>query len=166
METLICERKASARDLLLPDQFGRVAALVQRDNDGIDQALAECITDEALKFLVAASQNTSRLRLRPSKVVDLGWHALILHTEIYAMLAGRLGRFIHHRPEGPETLTRVAATAAVTMDAIRDAGYEPDVYLWGPVADIEVKAGDCMHSECTEGGSGCSAPEPNPPDTM
>ncbi len=40
-------------------------------------------------------------------------------------------RFVDHRPEGPDTLRRHADTLTHTMDAIREAGYEPDQYLWG-----------------------------------
>ncbi|MFD6968400.1 hypothetical protein [Streptomyces sp. NPDC059949] len=147
----------TARDLLSADGFARVAHLVQRDNEGVDEALAVRITDEALKFVAAAAQSTGR-HLRPSKTVDIGWHALILHTQMYRLLCTSLGRFVDHRPEGPETLKRDADTLDSTMDAIRAAGYEPDAYLWGPLADTDIHAGDCMHSECTEGGSNCAAP--------
>lgn len=149
--------ETSARHLLSVEGFSRVVHLVQRDNEGVERALAERITDEALKFVAAAATTTSR-HLRPSKVVDMGWHALILHTAMYRELCSGLGRFVDHRPEGPETLRRDADTLDRTMDAIREAGYEPDAYLWGPLADTEIHAGDCMHSECTEGGSNCAAP--------
>ncbi|WP_328924352.1 hypothetical protein OG429_06630 [Streptomyces sp. NBC_00190] len=149
--------EASARHLLSAEGFSRVVHLVQRDNEGIDLALAERITDEAIKFVAAAATATGR-HLRPSKAVDMGWHALILHTAMYRGLCASLGRFVDHRPEGPETLRRDADTLDHAMDAIRGAGYEPDAYLWGPLADTEIHAGDCMHSECTEGGSACAAP--------
>ncbi|MFF4421901.1 hypothetical protein ACFY04_14135 [Streptomyces sp. NPDC001549] len=151
--------KPSARHLLSDDGFNRVVHLVQRDNDGVEEALAVRIVDEALKFVDTATQATGR-HLRPSKLVDLGWHALILHTALYRELCIAGGRFVDHRPEGPETLRRDADTLDRTMHAIREAGYEPDAYLWGPSADTEVHAGDCMHSECTEGGSACAAPPP------
>lgn len=149
--------ESTARHLLSVDGFNRVVHLVQRDNDGIDEPLAIRIVDEALKFTAAAAKSTGR-HLRPSKAVDMGWHALILHTAMYRWLCAGLGRFVDHRPEGPETLRRDADTLHLTMDAIRDAGYEPDAYLWGPLADTEIHAGDCMHSECTDGGSNCAAP--------
>ncbi|MEU9946528.1 hypothetical protein [Streptomyces lavendulae] len=59
--------------------------LVQRDNDGVEEALAVRIVDEALKFAAATTRATGR-HLRPSKPVDLGWHALILHTAVYREL--------------------------------------------------------------------------------
>ncbi|MFI8447998.1 glycine-rich domain-containing protein [Streptomyces erythrochromogenes] len=147
----------SARHLLSDEGFSRVVSLVQRDNDGLAGLLAVRIVDEALKFVAAAAQTTGR-HLRPSKAVDMGWHALILHTALYRELCIARGRFVDHRPEGPETLQRDADTLEFTMSAIREAGYEPDAFLWGPSADTEIHAGDCMHSECTEGGSGCAAP--------
>ncbi|MFJ7588215.1 hypothetical protein ACIQZO_12695 [Streptomyces sp. NPDC097617] len=150
----------SARHLLSDEGFTRVVHLVQRDNDGVEQELAVRIVDEALKFVAAATQATGR-HLRPSKTVDMGWHALILHTAMYRELCSAAGRFVDHRPEGPDTLRRDADTLDLTMDAIREAGYEPDAYLWGPLADTEIHAGDCMHSECTEGGSACAAPPPS-----
>ncbi|MFK0252535.1 glycine-rich domain-containing protein [Streptomyces sp. NPDC090445] len=147
----------SARHLLSTTGFTRVVHLVQRDNDGVEDAMATRIVDEALKFVAAAGRSTGR-HLRPSKTVDMSWHALILHTAMYRELCSALGRFVDHRPEGPETLRRDADTLGRTMEAIREAGYEPDAYLWGPLADTEIQAGDCMHSECTEGGSACAAP--------
>lgn len=149
--------KPSAHHLLSEEGFARVVHLVQRDNDGVEEALAVRIVDEALKFVAAATRATGR-HLRPSKLVDLGWHALILHTAMYRELCTAGGRFVDHRPEGPDTLRRDADTLAHTMDAIREAGYEPDTYLWGLLADTQIHAGDCMHSECTEGGSACAAP--------
>lgn len=149
----------SARHLLSQEAFARAAHLVRRDNEGVDQLLAERIVDEALKFVAAAATSTGR-HLRPSKTVDMGWHAVILHTQVYRELCGALGRFVDHRPEGPETLRRDADALDRTLDAIRAAGYAPDAYLWGPLADMEIHAGDCMHSECTEGGSACAAPPP------
>jgi hypothetical protein len=155
----------SARHLLSDDEFARVVSLVQRDNDGIESELAGRIVEEALKFVAAAAANSVPGRaLRPSATVDMGWHALILHTSLYSDLCRKLYRFIHHTPEGPDTLRRVDATLDVTMGAIREAGYEPVPYLWGALADMQTGA-DCMHSEYTEGGSSCAAPEPDPPTT-
>ncbi|MFI9645983.1 hypothetical protein ACIHAA_06750 [Streptomyces sp. NPDC052040] len=36
--------------------------------------------------------------MAPSRIVDEGWHALILHTAMYAELCERLGSFVHHYP--------------------------------------------------------------------
>lgn len=157
------ELKSSALDLLTEDEVDRVARLVVRDNEGVESHdMAVEIIDEALKFMAAAAKNRTKGRkLRPSRVVDMGWHALILHTEINARVCGKLGRFIHHRPEGPETLRRDATALDETMAAMRDAGYEPREFYWGTRADTEIRGGDCMHSECT-GDGGCTAPQALP----
>lgn len=154
--TTTTELKHSVRHLLTADGFDRVVHLVMRDNEGIDRPLAERIVDEAIKFVVTAATRTSETRLRPSKIVDLGWHALILHTGLYAKLCERAGGFVHHQPEGPETLRWSATTMTATVDAIHAAGYTTDGELWGDTS--EMAWGDCMHSECTEGGSACCAP--------
>ena len=152
--------KTTALDLLTDDETARVAALVIRDNEGVtDLELATRIVDEALKFLAASGTGAGNGKaLRPSRIVDMGWHALILHTEIYFKVCGQWGRYIHHRPEGPETLRRVATTLDDTTDAIRVAGYLPSDYLWGDRAETEIKGGDCMHTECHQDG-GCTSPQ-------
>lgn len=157
------ELKPSALDFLTEDEVDRVARLVVRDNEGVEgQEMAVEIIDEALKFMAAAAKNRKEgRRLRPSRIVDMGWHAIILHTEVNAQVCNKLGRFIHHRPEGPETLRRDATALDETTAAIREAGYEPREYYWGARGDTEIKGGDCMHSECT-GDGGCTAPQAFP----
>ncbi|MFE9834008.1 hypothetical protein ACFYP4_02495 [Streptomyces sp. NPDC005551] len=156
------ELRASALHLLTPQDAERVARLVVRDNEGVDYQLAVRIVDEALKFIaVAASGKRDGRNLRPSKIVDMGWHALILHTELYRDVCGSLGGFVHHRPEGPETLRRDATTLDQTVDAIRASGYATDDYLWGDKADTEIKGGDCQHTECHQ-DPGCGAPQAYP----
>lgn len=145
----------SARHLLSPDGFADAVHLVMRDNS-VEQPLAERIVDEALKFIATAA-STPGTGMRPSKLVDMGWHALILHTSMYEKLCKSQGRFVHHRPEGPTTQRRDDATLDATVAAIRDAGFEPDEYLWSRIADTELQLGDCYHSECTEGGSNCTS---------
>lgn len=146
----------SARHLLSDEGFDRVAQLVARDNEGVSIELAERITDEAIKYVVTAAAYTGDKGLRPSKIVDLGWHALILHTEMYAALCAQAGRVVHHRPESQETLRWSATTMAETVAAIQAAGYSTDDELWGNPSPMAW--GDCMHSECTSGGSGCAPP--------
>ncbi|WP_370251706.1 hypothetical protein [Streptomyces sp. V4I8] len=70
-----------------------------RDADGgRGRLVAERISAEALAF-VATCARFSGEGLRPSRVVDEGWHGLILHPAPYARLCRRLGWFAHHRPE-------------------------------------------------------------------
>lgn len=155
---------SSARDLITPDAFADIVATVLDNNHGTAADVAERITAEALKFVAACARFPGE-RLRPSRVVDEGWHALILHTGVYAGLCRSLHRFVHHVPERPETTRHDSNALAQTMSRITDAGYEVDVRLWLPPTDetIPVAAG-CEHSE--PGGEGtcsgdCSNSGPN-----
>lgn len=90
-----------ARTLLTPDGFGGVVATVRDNNPDLPDATARRIVVEALKFVAAAAQFPT-VKITPSNVVDEGWHALILHTDLYKKLCDRLGRFVHHWPERPD----------------------------------------------------------------
>src|ERR1051325_4168467 len=58
---------------------------------------SERIADQAVAFLVTAGPAT--VPMVPSDDVDLGLHALILHTKEYAVLCEQYaGRFLHHNP--------------------------------------------------------------------
>ncbi|MGW8552688.1 hypothetical protein [Streptomyces tubercidicus] len=101
----------SARSLLSEEQFAAVCSTVQTDNPDLSENDAAAILTEALAFVAACAQFPAA-RLVPSRVVDAGWHALILHTQTYAEMCGRLGAFIHHRPETPDpATTRTSSTA-------------------------------------------------------
>ncbi|MFI6687307.1 hypothetical protein [Streptomyces sp. NPDC050485] len=154
------ELKPSARHLISDESFEGAVRLVQRANADISQALAERIVDEALKFVAAAAGNkTPGLALRPSRIVDEGWHALIQDTRTYKRLTDELGAFVHHVPETPATKRHDEATVLRTLSAIGRAGYIPDLHLWSKETQGEVLvSADCMHSECTDGGSNCSGP--------
>lgn len=125
------ELKPSALDLITPEEAHGVAALVIRDNPEItDQATALAIVDEALKFIATAAQHPANPKLRPSRRVDMGWHALILTTLTYVKLGRRLGRYVHHVPEGPSTPRREEVTILDSMELIREAGYATTDELW------------------------------------
>lgn len=74
-------------------------------HNGQSSQRAERIADQAVAFLVTAA--TATVPMVPSDDVDLGLHALILHTREYARLCERYaGRFLHHnrsRAAGPAT---------------------------------------------------------------
>lgn len=64
--------------------------------------------------------------LAPSRIVDEGWHALLLHSAVYADLCASLGgAFVHHHPGydptnyDPEILNRTRA-------AITAMGWDPE----------------------------------------
>ncbi|QIQ03901.1 glycine-rich domain-containing protein [Streptomyces liangshanensis] len=89
---------------------------------------AERIADQAVAFVVTAS--TATVPMVPSDEVDLGLHALILHTKEYAELCVRhAGRFLHHNPApggGARDPERVAASAL----AMKAAGFMVFDDLW------------------------------------
>jgi hypothetical protein len=120
---------APVRSLISEDEFAAVVATVLRDNEGMEQVVAERITEEALGF-VAACARTDGAGMRPSRAVDKGWHALILHTHTYQGLCARLGRFVHHRPDQPPSVGARADALERTRELMTEAGYEPDHTLW------------------------------------
>lgn len=153
----------SVRELITPEQFLDVASTVQRNNDGMAANVAEAITEEALKFVVACS-TARRARLKPSRVVDEGWHALILHTTIYAELCRSLHHFVHHVPERPDVTRHDAGALARTQAAIKAAGYDPNPAMWNGPTDNSIPVdASCEHSEPAPAGCGadCSNTGPN-----
>lgn len=154
---------AEARDLITPEEFAGVASTVQRNNPGMELHRAEEITAEALKFVAACAASPTS-GLKPSRTVDEGWHALILHTVVYARLCKKVGLFIHHVPEAPDVTRHDPDALTRTMNAITAAGYDVDVTLWKPPTDRTIPvAASCEHSEPAPAGCGfdCSNTGPN-----
>ncbi|WP_181799392.1 glycine-rich domain-containing protein [Kitasatospora acidiphila] len=152
------------RTLLSEEAFSGVVATVRQNNPGMVSEIAQRITTEALAF-VAACAEFPELRLKPSRVVDEGWHALILHTRLYAELCTKLGVFVHHRPEAPDVTRHDPNALKRTMRAISTAGYPVDHALWAGPADTSIPvAADCEHSPPGPEGSctgDCSNTGPN-----
>ncbi|MEU3709050.1 glycine-rich domain-containing protein [Streptomyces catenulae] len=137
---------SSARDLITTEEFTAVAGTVQRNNHGMTLDVAEAITEEALKFEAACAHHP-QARLKPSRVVDEGWHALILHTKVKARLAERLGLFVHHVPEPPDPTRHDPDALLRTQTAIEQAGFPVDPLMWtGPKDSTIPVAADCEHS--------------------
>ncbi len=112
----------------------------------MDEATADRIVVEALKFMDAAAR-FSTVRLTPSNVVDEGWHALILHTNLYQRLCERLGRFVHHWPERPDAGRHDEHALAHTVTVIGQTGHTVDGELWkGPANALVSVAADCSHT--------------------
>ncbi|MEU6174365.1 hypothetical protein ABZ832_20900 [Streptantibioticus parmotrematis] len=136
---------AQPRDLLTPHAFEAVRATVLDNNPGMNEDTADRVLGEALKFVVACAKNRDQY-MQPSRVVDEGWHALILHTAVYAALCERLGGFVHHFLSD---LTRRAAGSRLTLALITGAGFTPDLQLWGaPDRELVKVAASCVHSPC------------------
>ncbi|MFI7094039.1 glycine-rich domain-containing protein [Streptomyces lydicus] len=153
---------ATVRDLIGDAAFLSVAGTVMDNNPGMEFALAERITDEGLKFVVACAA-TPDAPLAPSRVVDEGWHALILHTKVYEELCASLGGFVHHYP-GFDPDNYDPLTSVRTQDAIRAAGYHVDEELWGaPTGDqLVAVSAKCQHSP-SDTGPIKPMPAPRPP---
>lgn len=134
------------RALLSPDDFAGVTATVMDNNLGMSQQTAKRIVVDALAFVAVAAANPGA-PMAPARIVDEGWHALVLHTSVYADLCSRLGGFVHHYPERPDPARQTPGVLDETMALIRAAGYEPDTALWTtPQASTISVAASCGHS--------------------
>ncbi|GAA1911590.1 glycine-rich domain-containing protein [Streptantibioticus ferralitis] len=137
-----------ARQLVSDAQFAGVLKTVLDNNRDMAADVGARIVTEALKFVVAGAQFPD-VPLAPSRVVDEGWHALILHTRLYVDLCQRFGPFVHHSPGydptnyDPKILERTCAV-------IGEAGYSLDSALWGsPTKPLVAVAAQCQHApEC------------------
>ncbi|MFI8104847.1 glycine-rich domain-containing protein [Streptomyces sp. NPDC086023] len=151
-----------ARRLISPAEFEGVVATVLDNNEGMAPADAERITEEAIKFVATAARG--RGGMRPSRTVDEGWHALILHTRVYAALCRRVGRFVHHIPERPDPTRHDPSALEATQARITAAGYEVDRTLWlGPSNGSVPVAAGCEHTSCGDSNceANCSETHPN-----
>lgn len=89
--------RRTGRGPVTDEVFACLARRVMAE-DGVSAAMAERVVDQALAFLATCAANPGA-QLAPSRSVDVGWHAFILHTEEYADFCHRVaGHFIHHRP--------------------------------------------------------------------
>lgn len=97
-------------------------------HNGQSSERAERIADQAVAFLVTAA--TATVPMVPSDDVDLGLHALILHTKEYAALCGQYaGRFLHHNPK-PGGGARDPELVAASARAVKAAGFMVFDDLW------------------------------------
>ncbi|SBV03169.1 hypothetical protein YW5DRAFT_07003 [Streptomyces sp. Ncost-T6T-1] len=110
-------------------------------HNGQSPERAQRIADQAVAFLVTTA--TATVPMVPSDDVDLGLHALILHTKEYAALSERYaGRFLHHNPApggGARDLEKVAASAR----AMKAAGFM--------VSDVHYEAPEVARSDLATG---------------
>ena len=112
----------------------------------MDPATAGRIVDQALAFVATAAAHPGE-PIAPSRIVDEGWHALILHTAVYARLCERLGRFVHHYPERPDEGRQTPGVLDRTAALMSATGYSPDPELWTLPAEGRVPvAAKCGHA--------------------
>ncbi|SNT58193.1 hypothetical protein SAMN05443665_10491 [Actinomadura meyerae] len=129
------------KGLISPDLFGRLVARIVHEKH-VSTEEAERVLHQALGFLMACALNPGA-GLAPSKSVDVGWHAFVLHTREYADFCQRIaGRFIHHAPDDPSDAGSGGASIRATVAAMEQAGLHVDPDLWET-------AGDC--SQCYQG---------------
>jgi hypothetical protein len=145
------------RDLLAERAYQGVRTTILDNNPGMSEDTASRVLDEALKFLVACAR-FPHVYVQPSRVVDEGWHALILHTAPYRALCEQLGGFIDHFPERSDPTRHDQGTTARTVALIGEAGYTPDLELWrGPERELVSVAAECSH---TPKPGGCGPIDP------
>lgn len=141
-DTTTITPEAASPPLISADLRARLVARVQ-DDARTDRATAGRIIEDTIGFLGACALNPGA-RLVPSKLIDFGWHAFILHTREYAEFCERTaGRFIHHRPEVPGQAGTDSATIGATVAAIRAAGFPADADLWTCGANCSGKCSQC-----------------------
>ncbi|MFI6662516.1 glycine-rich domain-containing protein [Streptomyces sp. NPDC050523] len=148
--TIALERPVGTTDpltLLGDDLAERLTRRVTTDHPEISEATARRIVGQAAAFVAASGQQPGQL-LAPSRLVDHGWHAFILHTVDYADFCRRIvGRFVHHVPTDEDgQLPHAAQTRERTLTAIRTAGYTVDEELWAKAADCNQCHAGCHDS--------------------
>ena len=150
---------AESADLLTPEERAAVVATVQDNNPGMHERTARRIVAEALAFTVTAARNPGA-DIAPSRVVDEGWHALVLHTALYKGLCDRLGAFVHHYPQRPDPARHDPDIMDRTTNLMAVEGFTPDLELWTHPTDTRISvAAQCQHApRC-----GPIQPIPNPP---
>ncbi|WP_236245077.1 hypothetical protein [Streptomyces sp. CC210A] len=131
---------------LLSEHFPNVVATVLDSNPGMQQDLAERITEEGIKFVVTCAR-TPGVDLAPSRIVDEGWHALLLHSAPYAELCARFGSMVHHYP-GYDPTYYDHEILDRTRASIRAAGFDVDEELWAAPGDerLVAVAAQCQHA--------------------
>jgi hypothetical protein len=149
---------APPRAQLTPEELADVTATVRGNNPGMTSGTAERIVVEALAFVTACAAHPG-VPISPSRIVDEGWHALILHTALYARLSEQLGTFVHHFPERPDPSRHDEQVMDRTIALLEASGHTPDLELWRPPTDTRIPvAANCSHTP-RPGGCGPIGPE-------
>ncbi|MGW0820152.1 glycine-rich domain-containing protein [Streptomyces sp. NPDC002845] len=149
--TIVLERPVGTTDpatLVDPVVTDRLVRRITVDHPGIDEATARRIVGQAAGFVAASGRQPGQM-LSPSRMVDIGWHAFILHTVDYADFCQRVvGHFVHHVPTGEDEdpVGGAAAARERTLAAIHAAGYMVDPELWGEAADCNQCHAGCHDS--------------------
>ncbi|HVK20898.1 MAG TPA: hypothetical protein VM677_06010 [Actinokineospora sp.] len=133
--TAVLHPARRGRDLVDSDLFARLVGEVTAKHPQLTDLAAQ-IVDQALVFVATAAE-ASNGGLRPSTLVDHGWHTLLDHHVAYEALCARHGRYVHHVPDdGPDraAVSGPSGEVARTIEAIERARYVVDLDLWPLVA--------------------------------
>ncbi|MET7945892.1 hypothetical protein [Micromonospora sp. NPDC005324] len=150
---LTTTRPSTGRELVSDELFTRLSARIAHDHPELAPHLLPRILDQALAFLGACA--VAAEPIGPSALVDIGWHAFILHTQDYAQFCHRIaGRFIHHEPEptpDDDVPQPIGAPISRTVNAMRAAGFIVDAALWTNEGVAECTQ---CHAGCTDSPTG------------
>lgn len=143
--TITLERPVTVADLAPEDVRDRLAAYIVREHPEFTHKFAVRLVLEAAAFQAASAAHPG-IVMAPSKLVDHGWHAWIMHTRDRDVLMQRIGADVPHVPDlpGEEPGDRTAIRHA-TLNAIEAAGFAIDQELWASPS-----------AECTQCHAGCS----------
>ncbi|MGW4386195.1 hypothetical protein [Streptomyces sp. NPDC004685] len=104
-------KRTDPREVCSKEFFERITNRLLNEHPTFERALAERITEQGLAYLYTAAR-TGEL-LSPSPMVDLAWHAMILHTRDYADWCDEFaGHVVHHIPEDAAVDRSEAAAAS------------------------------------------------------
>lgn len=150
--TTMVERTAQTvldpRELVHPELFARLVGRIVQEEQ-VSTGYAERVMSQALAFLKACALNPGA-GLAPSRAVDVGWHAFVLHTREYAEFCDRVaGRFVHHTPTGQGHADEGPASIGATVAAMRAARLPVDIDLWAAESDCSQCYQGCHDSPRT-----------------
>ena len=118
------------KDLISDQLWTRLTKRIVKDEEGMTQALAERIMDQALGFLRLCATEPDG-HYSPSSLVDIGWHTFILYTRDYAAFCDKVaGRFLHHNPFDEEGVDYGRGHVTRTVAAMKAHGITVDHALW------------------------------------
>lgn len=128
-----------------------IGYIVQEKN--IERSLAERILDQALGFLKLISLSPG-CTFCPSKMVDIGWHAFLMHTRDYIAFCREInGQYIHHEPTPVEIVVVRTGGVTETVRAMKAKGIVVDEELWANRGDCDGDGSCDANGAC--GGDGC-----------
>jgi hypothetical protein len=139
--TTIATARKTGRSLVDDELLDRLVTFLVNEEQ-MTRCHAILIMDQALAFLGTLAQYVGA-PLSPSKKVDPGWHAFVLHTREYDDWCQRVaGRFIHHNPFKDTIAPRDGVAVARTVEAMAAAGYAIDPDLWNVTANCNAPTCD------------------------